>query len=225
MVDRLPLAAPFAAARLRWRLVDARLSGPGSFGLPPETITTDGGGWWEVMRAGMDIYDADEQRAMRAVALRLRGGRRIDVPFQEESATGGLRRVTWSDGTLSSDGTGIISGAIVAYLAEPVALRADEAVIDIPGGPPLLGGDAFSLFRSPALGSELHATEEVERIATDRWRVRVAPQFRQAHPAGAEVNFNDPACAMRVADAEGLWPEFEPGWIGAGQTLFREALR
>lgn len=227
MIDRLPLVRPFLPGRLRWRLADARLNGTAdSFGLPADVVTTDGGGWWVADFGLMRASSAAHHRALRAMALRLRGGRRVEVPFLEKASTGGLTSVGFSDGASFSDDTEFQSGAVTAVLDEPLALRADVAVIRITSGHQLLGGDVFSLLRSPTLGSELHATSAVEALSGNRWAVEIGPQFRQAYPAGTEVNFNDPCCAMRLNDPEGrLWPEAAPAWNVDAAARFEEAVR
>lgn len=226
MIDRLPLARPFLPAKLRWRLVDARVEGPAAFGLPPSGVTTDGGGWWEAELAEMRAATGVDHRALRAVALRLRGGARIDVPFLEQVPTGGLSEVPFSDGSSFSDGSLFLSGAVSATLEEAVAADDDTALIRIETGHPLLGGDVFSLVRSATLGEEMHATSRVEEVSTGLWSVEIGPQFRQAHAAGTVLNFNDPHCAMRLVDPDGgLWPTVTRSWIGRPSARFVEAVR
>lgn len=226
MVETWPQARPFLASKLRWRLPDARIEGPAGFGLPVDVVSTDGGGWWVAELGDLMGWEPAHHRAMRAMALRLRGGRRIDVPFIEDQPSGGLTSVGFSDGTLFSDETAFQAGQVVAVLDEALPLRADVAIVRIDSGHELLGGDVFSLFRSPTLGSELHMTSSVERLSGNRWAVEVGPQFRGSYEAGAEVNFNDPHCAMRLNDPEGgLWPTNDPSWVFQASARFEEALR
>lgn len=226
MVDRLPLARPFRPGKLRWRLVDARIQGPDSYGLPPDSVTTDGGGWWVAELGEMPALTPDELMTLRATAVQLRGGRRIDVPFLEQRPTGGVSPIEFGDDALFDDGADWGSGLVTAVLDQTVGLRADEARIRVTSGAPLVGGDAFSLWRGPDLGSELHVMGAVQSLGDNVWAVEVAPQMRQAYPANVEVNFNDPHCAMRLVDPEGrMWPEIGRGWNPRAGARFEEAVR
>lgn len=227
MIDRLPLARPFLPGRLRWRLVDARLNGVSdSYGLPADVVTTDGGGWWTASLDQMRASSREQHHALRALAVRLRGGRRIDVPFIEKEPLGGLTSVGFSDSATFSDDTEFQSGVVAAVLDEAVTLRSDVAVIRIDSGHELIGGDVYSLDRGGQLGSEMHVTGSVERLSGNRWAVEMGPQFRRAYAAGTEVNFNDPRCAMRLNDPEGgLWPEATRAWNVDAAARFEEAIR
>lgn len=226
MVDRLPLARPFLPAKLRWRLADARLEGPGGLGVPPERITTDGGGWWVVELGDMAAMTPAEHRALRAFASRARRRGIVDVPFLEQDPVGGLVTVPFSDGSTFSDGAGWASGVISAALEEAAALRDDELTVRITSGHELHPfGDVFSLVRSSALGSEMHVVETAEALGSGLWRLRFGPNLRQAYPAGTEVDFNDPRCGMKVADTAGLWPEFTRSWNARAAVVLEEAWR
>lgn len=226
MIERLPFVRPFTPAGLRWRLVDSRIEGPDGFGVPAEAVTTDGGGWWTAEFSDMLAGRPEHHRALRAMAMRLRGGRRIDVPFVEQQATGGVSRVPFSDDATFSDGALWTSGAMSAVLEEAVSLRADTAKIRILTDHVLTGGDVFSLDRSGQLGSEMKATGGVTHLGGGVWEVELGPQFRQAHDAGAVLNFNAPLCAMRLNDPEGgLWPKATRGWNLRASARFEEAVR
>jgi hypothetical protein len=227
MVDRLPWARPFRPSRLRWRLADAQTSGPDGFGLPPTTVTTDGGGWWTADFGDMPVQTPMEHRALRAFASAFRGGRIIDVPFVEQSPLGGIAGVGFSDGATFSDGAVFESGLMTAVLdAAIVGSREDELRIRVTSGPGLNPfGDMFSLYRGADKGSELHLIETAEQLEADLWRVEIGPMTRQAYPAGAEVNFNDPHCAMKIDDPEGrLWPEISRGWNARAGLRLVEAV-
>lgn len=224
MVLRLPLARPFLPARLRWRIADNRIEGPGGLGTPPERITTDGGGWWVAELGDMAALTPAEHRALRAFASRMRRRGVIDVPFLEQAPLGGLVTVPFSDGATFSDGAPWVGGAVTAMLETAAALRDDEALIRITHGPTLHPmGDVFSLDRGPLLGSELHVIEEATQEDANLWRVVFGTPLRQDWPAGAGVNFNDPHCAMRIADTAPLWGEFTRGWNTRSSAVFEEA--
>lgn len=227
MVDRLPLVRPFTPARLRWRLADARIEGPGSFGLAPEVVTTDGGGFWTASFGDMAAMKPAEHRALRSFATMFRGGVILDVPFLEQQPLGGLVATSFDDGTTFSDGSGWESGLVTAELAEACALRADTLKIRITSDHQMnVLGDAFSLLRSLEEGSELHIAGMVEQIDDQVWSVPIGPQTRRAYPSGYEVEFNQPCCAMRFNDTDGgLWPEFTRGWNPRASTQFQEAIR
>ena len=226
MIERLPSVRPFTPAALKWRIADAATEGVDGFGIPATTVTTDGGGYWVAefgdLRGATDAH----HRALRALASRLRGGKRIDVPFLELSPTGGLEEVTFSDGTTYSDGAGEIVGLTTAVLEEAVAPNDFEALIRVTAGPNLRGSDVFSVTRSATLGDEMHLCESMTEVEDRLWSVTVGPQFRQAYAAGTALNFNDPHCAMRLQDPEGsLWGKFDRSWITRVSARFVEAVR
>lgn len=225
MLLQLPLVRPFSPGLIQPELVDSRTEGPGGFGLAPDSATTDGGGWWEYRLENMMAWKPDHFRALRAFALRARGGRRIIVPVidKPQRITPLPDGVPFSDGTTFSDGTMFEGGAVSAYLEEAVAIRADEATIVIESGQSLRGGDYFSLDRGALLGPELHLTDEVESLGSNRWRVHIGPHFRQAHPAGAACDFDRPAFTATLQTTSGLWPKIAPDWIARSEAVFVEA--
>lgn len=225
MIDRLPFVRPFTPAGLRWRLVDSVIEGAGGLGTPTPRISTDGGGWWVAEFSEMKVSSPAHHRAMRAMALRLRGGVRIDVPFVELGPTGGLTSVPFAGGVTFSDGSEFGSGLVSAILEEGVALNDDEALIRITTGQVLTGGDVFSIERPLGCGSGLYVTDRVEDLGDGVWSVSIGPQFRAAHPAGTALNFNDPHCVMRLEDPEGsMWPRLTRGWHGTASARLVEAL-
>lgn len=226
MLDRLPLNRPYLPNQLRWRLVDSTVDGPESFGLPEDTVSTDGGGWWVADFGELQASRDEHHRAIRGLAVRLRGGRRIEVPYLEIAPTGGTVETSFSDDTLFADGSGFDHGLITAVLEEAVSLRDDTALIRITSGPGLRGSDVFSLLRSEELGSEMHMCDWIEEVSPGLWSVRFGPQMRQDHPAGTPVNLNDPTCAMRLQDKEGgLWGTAGRAWMMKASARFVEAVR
>lgn len=227
MIETLPTARPFLPSGLRWRLATAEVEGPGGFGLPTDVGSTDGGGWWVAEYSDMQAGTPDHHRALRALAGRLRGGARIDVPFIEQRPTGGLHLpVPLSDGSTLSDGSAFTGGLMDAVLEDAVILRADELTLRIETGQSLLGGDMFSIWRGPDKGSELHCTSAVTALADNRWAVEIFPPLRQGHDADVALNFNTPACAMQLRDPEGaMWPRAQRNWNLKASALFVEALR
>lgn len=225
MIDRLPFIRPFNPTGLRWRLVDAVIEGAGGLGTPTPRISTDGGGWWVAEFGEMKVSSPAHHRAMRAMAIRLRGGVRIDVPFVELAPTGGLTSVPFAGGVTFSDGSEFGSGAVSAVLEEAVALNDDAALIRITTGQLLTGGDVFSIERPLGFGSGLYATDRVADLGDGVWSVTIGPQFRASHPAGTALNFNDPHCVMRLEDPEGaMWPRLTRGWHGTASARLVEAL-
>lgn len=225
MIDRLPFQRPFTPVGLRWRLVDSVIEGPSSLGLPAARISTDGGGWWVAEFDEMKASTPAHHRALRAMTLRMRGGARLDVPFVEQSPTGGVSSVPFSDGSTFGDGSEFGSGAMEAELEEAVALNDDTALIRIVTGQALQGGDVFSIDNGGLLGSSMFATSRVEEVSAGLWSVEIGPQFRRAYAAGTVLNFNDPHCAMRLEDPEGgMWPRVTRGWHGMATARFVEAL-
>lgn len=224
MIQAFPQARPFLPSKLRWRLADATDEGPSPYQLPAQVVGFDGGGWWEASFGEMQAGTGLHHRALRAMALALRGGRKVEVPFLEMSPIGLPLVGTFGDGSTFSDGGHLIGSACSAELVDPVGVRDDTAYVRILTGQPLLGGDMFSLDRGETMGSELHCTEAVEEVEAGIWAVTIGPQFRAAHAAGTLVDFSTPRCAMRLRDPDGgLWPTFDRSWIGRSSAMFVEA--
>lgn len=204
----LPNCAPFLGD-ITPRIVDARTEAPGGYGWPAASGTVDGGGWWQVDLEDMRAGEPHHFNMARAFASSVRGGRRVRVPVRAGGVTPGGRgpHVPFADGATFGDGARFVGGRAQAYLVNAVGLRDDEALIDLQSGQNLIGGELFSLERTPELGPELHLIDGLERVTGTLWRVRVGPQFRADHAAGAEVNFNDPAFAATVPDPSPLWPK------------------
>lgn len=226
MIETFPPERPFLPASLRWRLMDAVEEGAAPYGLPTIDVSVDGGGWWTASLLRMQGGTGYHHRTLRAMALRLRGGRAVNVPWVELARIGTPPPpVRFSDGASFDDGSRFVGQACVAELAEPVRFRDDEATIRILTPHQLIGGDMFSIDRGPLMGDELHGTDQVEALGDGRWRVRIGPQFRRSHPAGTPVNFSDPKCAMKLQDPNGgLWPTFERNWIARADALFVEKM-
>lgn len=223
MID-LPLIRPFIGQGVRPVLVDSRSSAPGGFGWAPVTATTDGGGWWEWTKTGLQAYTPNHIRTLRAFAAQARGGSVVRVPIIDhpQRLSPLPDGVPFSDGASFSDGSLFAGSAVEAVLDAPVSLRDDEAIIWIKTGQSLHGGDFWSLDRGEK-GPELHLNMTAEDLGSNRWRVRVAPHFRQAHPAGAACEFDRPAFAATVPDTSTLWPEYGVDWIGVAEVTFVEA--
>lgn len=225
-MERLPTATPFLPAMLKWRIADSALDGVDGFGIAPTVVTTDGGGYWVAEFKNMRGAADAQHRALRGMASRLRGGRRISVPFIEKSSTGAVAGIGFDDGTTYDDGTVDSIGLITAVLEEAVTLKSDTALIRVTAGPNLRGSDVFDILRSSVLGQEMHLCDSMVEIEPRLWSVTVGPQFRQAYDAGTELNFNDPHCAMRLVDPEGeFWPSSDRSWIQRPSARFVEAVR
>lgn len=224
MIERLPDVRPFTPAKLRWRLVDSVVEGPEGFGLPPAEQSTDGGGWWEAEFGEMSAATDAHHRALRGFAARYRGGLPVNVPFLELAPTGEMEEVGFDDDTGFDDNTLFTGGLMAAHLEASVSLRDDAALIRVTTDHPLRGSDIFSMARGEGLGDEMHQCDDVVEVSPGLWSVTITPGFRQGHAAGAALNFNDPACAMRPRDREGLWPTFVRGWIVRSSVRFVEAI-
>lgn len=225
VILRLPRSRPFTPRDFRWRLAGHIIQGPERMGLPPVMGTTEGGGWWTAELNSPPFNDPVHHRAVRALALKLRGGRVVDVPFTDPAPLGSTVVTGFSDGTSFTDGTGFSGGTASATLEMAASLRADEATVRVTSGHIIRPGHAFSLFRSVERGSELHMVDEVSDLGGGLFEITFGPNLRQGYPAGAALDFNEPRCAMRLVDPDGgLWPSVEIGGFAKVEMKFAEAL-
>lgn len=221
----LPRVRPFVGKAIQPILVDARVEAPGGYGFPSPTGNVSGGGWWQWTTKGMQSYRPEHVKMLRAFAMMVAGGERVRVPvIDDPQRLAPLPGPTpFGDGSSFSDGSLFAGGSVDAVLLDDVGLRDDEAVIWVRSGQALTGGELWSIERAYEKGPELHLNGMVEDLGADRWKVRLGPTLRQAHQAGAEINFNRPAFAATIPDTSTLWPEYGVEWVGEASVTFVEA--
>lgn len=220
----LPRIRPFLGRAIQPVLVDSRVEAPGGYGFPPPAGTTDGGGWWEWTIEGMQAFKPQHVKILRAFAARIRGGEVVRIPvIDDPQRLSPLPEgVPFSDDAPFSDDSLFNGGSVDAFLEGGVGLRDDEAIIKVRSGQLLTGGELFSLERG-AKGPELKLINWMEPLGLDRYQVRLAPNFRQAHLGGSPCNFDEPAFAATVPDTSTLWPKYGLNWIGEASVTFVEA--
>ena len=225
MIEPFPNVRPFLPAQLRWRVIETRQETDALLGQPSDRFNADGGGYVVASLRRMKVHDPAHHRAIRAMALSLRGGQLVSVPiFDPARIASPVGIVPYADGVTHSDGTGFQSWSVQAVLEEPVALRDDEALVRVTSGHDLDVGVWFSLWRGVERGDEAHMASKVWNLGGGLWRMRIGPQFRQGHAAGTPLNFDRPCCTMKLKDPDGeMWPEIDRTLGGHASAYFEEA--
>lgn len=162
-----------------------------------DVIATDGGGRWFFELTEPYLDDVPVAKAWRASAAYLDGGARpiivslCDCRYQP---TSGFSQVPHSDGAPFSDDSEYTQGSASVTLAASAALRATSIQVEIESLPEdLIGGEKFSIRHA----TMLDRWYEIAEVRDDGW-LTIRPPLREATPAGAELNFDDPRCVMRL---------------------------
>lgn len=166
---------------------------------------TDGGGHWRVDMLGVALRGHEALMAYDAWYALLDGGvtqvvvpksmgRRAPAPLGvavPEQFVADPFPLTVADY--------VPAGPIVATVVGAAALRATQMVIDVADGRQLRGGEHFAI-RHAGKGWRRYVVAEVVSRAGTQHTVRFRTPLREATADGAAIDFNGPACVMRVAD-------------------------
>ena len=211
-----------------WRLVGATEGDRGVDGVPQFT-RIDGGGRWTLTVANIALISADAIRTWDAVTgLMDESVRPVAVPYlipaTQPFYTDDDPSVTYSDGATHSDETLIEGATIECQLEAPAALRATTVDIRTRAAAPFRGGERFSI-KHDVWSHRLYKIIAFEQISNNVVRAEIRPPLREATPAGAELDFERPKCAMVVADPAGLGGPLTARRFGARTLSFIEAGR
>lgn len=192
----------------RWSPMSGSVvEGGRTFSNKPLVSNWNAGGFWTATYKNVLVYGREAILVAQALEVLLQGGSEpIAIPRRPgPQAPGGgiIEYVPHSDGTPFSDGTLYASGDGRARVAIDAPRNATTLVIDWFGSDPLIGGEDFSVETDAGpmmmrIGMFL-ASEPITNGT--RHTVYVAPPIGQPIAAGAEVNFQDPHCTMRLANA------------------------
>lgn len=163
---------------------------------------TDGGGLWRLDMSGIflrreliqawDAWTALLDGGVTPVVVPKSMGRRAPVPL-----TVALPEQYVADPFPISVEDYEPQGPIVATLAASAALRATQVSINIADGRLLRGGEHFGINHA-AKGWRRYVVAEVVSRAGSVHVVKIRTPLREATASGASIDFNGPACVMRV---------------------------
>jgi hypothetical protein len=195
-----------------WELTGSTISGGQTAGGVVPMTRMDGGGLWKAKLSDVPLVTRDQVLAWRATAAYCEGGaqpiilpmcdmRHAPVPLVNGKPFFGLPDVPYSDLSRHSDDTPYAHGiqtAIIASADGPLPLRSTTITIHISQGGQLMGGQYFSIDH-PTLGPRLYRIVDVAgNVCTIR------PPLREALTASTPLEFNHPACVMRLTTSDAM---------------------
>lgn len=212
--------------KLQFHIQPSLTVGPQSFGGLRQKRGGSAGFW--TASASFDVYSADEIREWRGVVAALQGGLgtvKIGV-FDDRQAPHPLDAAgrpilpedePFSDGTFFTDGRGFLQSTIMAYLAEPLALRATVAQVRVEVGGDLKRGMYFSV------AGRLYLITSQPTRAGSIWTFRFLPEFRVAADADTWVELRRPTALMMLASEDTGALSLESFYQGHPEIAFTES--
>lgn len=209
-----------------WRLVGATEGDRGVDGVP-QFSRIDGGGRWTLTVANIALLGADAIRAWDSVTgIMDEVVQPVAVPYlipaTQPFPADYDPSVTYSDGSLHSDGSPIAGRLIKCALDASAALRATTVDIRVTAAGEFRGGERFSIEHG-VWSHRLYKIVRVKQLATDLVRAEIRPPLRQAVAAGVDLEFDRPKCAMVAADPSGLGGPLTARRFGVRTVAFVEA--
>lgn len=214
----------FAPNEVQADLERRTISGGEAINGDEDVIATDGGGRVFVEFGDPYLDDVATAKAWRAIDAWLDGGATpIIVPFCDtrHQPTVGSVSTTHSDGTPFSDETEYTQGDAHGELAASAGLRATTLHLENLVLPEvLLGGEWLSIDHT-TMRWRAYRIAEITAYDADAGTatVKVRPPLREAVAAGAEVDFSNPRCVMRI---EGGMPSPTTFGYASGAARFVE---
>lgn len=165
-------------------------------------VVSSSAGLWSIAYGEIPVLDEDAIKCWRALVALLEGRltpirvtiSRMYQPAGSAEADGLYGGGTpHSDGTLFSDGTGYVERVIDVQLTAGMAKGATSAAIAINYADEIEPGQHFSI------GDRLYRIKSIVYTDTDRASITFTPPAREAASTGAQLEFDDPSCLMRLA--------------------------
>jgi hypothetical protein len=199
-------------------------------------IRSDGGGFWSCTMSDVSLSGVSKAN-IKQLTLLWRACRQICdggvnpivvprndgffAPWPDGIAHGSTGRITHSDGTLFSDGTGYYQVTIDVVTVGAAALRATSLNLNTIVCGPLLGGESFSITHT-TLGKRMYEIATVVYSDATHATVTFMPPLRQAVPDGTFVDFERPGCLMRLAQPNSMDLSITPFTFNAAGVDFVE---
>ncbi len=226
------------AARFRWRIAGATLSGGQPISGAPQSGEASAGGWWVLDLEMGNLYEPDQIRTWRALLVTLMTGKTpiamqvFDTlqPFQD--GFNPWADVPFSDGAAFSDGALFVGDPLDVQLAAAAYMPAWPAPPEPPTQAdfqlnvcgPFRGGEYFSLVGASG-NPRAHLIGSVELVGAAT-RVTFKPPLREDYAAGTQVAVTRPFCLVKydiTQPAENAWLMMEPPFKGKPSIRFVEA--
>lgn len=183
-------------------------------------------GFWRITLTDVTVWSPAMRRQWNAIRTYLGGtAGLVAVPcwsFDSAPYASGSREpvviLPHDDDTYFEDDTGYYEGAIHIEMASTAPLGATTVTLRLVGAS-TAEGIRFSY---------QHALYEtgplIEQVAEDEYRVPIFPAIRQAIPADAWLEVDNPTCLCRLADDRGMDLELSSAEIDAATVEFVEAV-
>jgi hypothetical protein len=194
---------------------------PGTISGVVQALRTDGGGLVKIDYAGINLRNADLQRAWEAWRVELGGGAElVNVPALSLARAprplqgGRLARV----GALHvgndldpyfPEVVGYGAPIIVATI-NPAGLRATSVTINVAQGSRVVGGQVFEITH-PTFGKRIYQTGRILSRSDQSTTVSIWPPLREAIPSTAHVNFDWPCLTCRLVPDSDISPDISFG--------------
>lgn len=217
-----------------WELTGTTISGGQTASGVMPMARLDGGGLWKATLSNVALVEIDQVLAWRATAAYCDGGAQpiilpmCDLRHAPVPLIGGQRifhidDVPHSDLSLHDDDTPFahnIQTTIAAYADGPIPLRSTTIGIHVTQGGALKGGQYFSI-EHPTVGPRLYRIVDVDDTGT---LCTIRPPLREELTAATTpLEFNHPACVMRLATSDAMDLTLQMRKYGTPTVNFIEA--
>lgn len=212
----------FPALDIRWRLDHVSASNRALDSTSTFAVTS-GGGVWICEMSGIGLLSRAQIMAGRALRNLSDGGATlfevpsceyVFAPVSDEVPEG----ATFGDGATFDDESLFSSSAIDVTLSATAALRATTISVNLTTVGELIGGEAFEIDH-PTFGK--HRYEICQIDGSD---LTIRPPLREEAPADTVLNFDRPACVMRLMNASELFEAIHQNRMSSMTAIFEEAV-
>lgn len=223
----------FNPARIQMRPAGAVITGGESLSGETDVIKTDGGGYWVVQMAGIELTSPDLIKAWRAWEDELDGGvTKVLVPVADvrhapRPIIGGRPGSPSKLHAASTDpyfpeAVGFASPFIVAKFGAAAALRATQVAIEVTRGARLKGGEVLAVSHATA-GRRCYRVRRVISQVGQVATVLIRPPLRQAVANNMAVDFDWPSLVATLIPESDISPDIEFGRRATVDIAFRES--
>jgi hypothetical protein len=205
-----------------WDIAPRTLAAPSSVSGITQVVSSDAG-IWKATYDAINIRNRTQILTFRAIAVQLEGRLGpIVVPrcsaWQPLSGQPIVAEVPHDDGAKHDDDAGY-DGAISNWveLLSALPVRATIANVFIADGSGIIEpGQDFSI------GERMYRVRTITYTTPDAATITFRPPLREAAPAGAFLNFDDPVCRMRLATDNAMDLELVLHRFGSPTVTFLE---
>lgn len=208
--------------------------GPRSLKGRVQTVSADAGFWIATIPLAL-LNAPDQVKAFRQLRALLEGGaHHIRVPvfddgqapwaYNGDTPITAVSDVTFSDGSLFSDGSEFYQQPITIELSEDAALGDIAVSVELTQAGQIEGGEYFSL------GDRLYVIKQIlsqviegsPPVNSQMWSIW--PKLREGWTAGTQLNFARPVCRMKQIEESSMDLALGLLWHGEPVVAFEEVI-